>query len=180
MKWIPDETKPQKPALRANGKPYSVIIPAGTRLGRRLRKGERRENARIITKENAREMAKRSGDIRAEAAARGMVSGVNKALKRYDEKGELVLPVGTPLQAWEALTEKFVEKFMTSGSLKSMSDALLVAGKVTGMYEEKTEQSSTSPVLAGLEDAQVLLQVFNFYDNHRPELADVIDAETVP
>ena len=90
------------------------------------------------------------------------------------------MPVGTPLQAWEALTEKFVEKFMTSGSLKSMSDALLVAGKVTGMYEEKTEQSSTSPVLAGLEDAQVLLQVFNFYESHPREEGMVIDAEVVP
>jgi hypothetical protein len=142
---------------------------------------KKRVVGRPLTSETARELALKSWDTRREKAAEGMAEAVEAAVGQVLD-GKDVNPHAWKTEAWKKVIGRATEVYMKSDSIRGMSEMASFIGKATGMIREnvKEEQKTPENQLLGLDDAKVVLQVFNFYKNdfkHSPENMDVIDAE---
>jgi hypothetical protein len=110
-----------------------------------------------------------------------MMEAVNEALAKMAETGEFSVPHKTPVDAYKDFIKHITRTYMKSDVLKSMSDAGAFISRATGMLDDKgTNEKEDSLPVSGLEDARVIMQVFNFYQKSQLETApDVIDANFV-
>jgi hypothetical protein len=136
---------------------------------------------RPLTSETARAASLKGWEIRREKAAEGMAEAVEAIVGKLIE-GEPVDSHKVKTEAWKKVIGRATEVYMKSDSIRGMSEMASFIGKATGMIREnvKEEQHTQENQLLGLDDAKVVLQVFNFYKNdfkHAPENMDVIDAE---
>lgn len=115
-------------------------------------------------------------------AGAGMISAVNARLKEIIKDANIPL-VKTPQQAWEFVIAHNVEILLRSTSLKGMADMTEKIGKATGMLHEasKNDTGTQEVAMAGLAEANVILQVVNFYNTDYKKALNgeekVIDAE---
>lgn len=134
-----------------------------------------------ITKENARAMQARRWEIAREKAAQGMAAAVEEIVDKLED-GKPVHPAHIPTDAWFHVIKRATERFMKSESIRGMSEMGNFIGKHTGMTHEpaKGEQEGSNLPFYGLEDANVFMQVINYYNtDYKNELdaVNVIDAE---
>jgi hypothetical protein len=109
-------------------------------------------------------------------AAEGLQEAVDEILAEMDN-GILPKKTNTPAEAWKHIMKKATKEFMHSTSLKGMSDMASFIGKSTGMTRDVQagdKEPAALPMLEGLEDARIILQVF--YGN-MPEIEERLDAD---
>jgi hypothetical protein len=170
MEWIKKEWDATK---------YKKIWQPGEKRGRHLQKGEVIAGGTIFTKETGAQLARIAIDKRKARAAEGMLEAVNEILEEAGRTGKVKFKAGTPEEAYKQVIKHITKTYMKSNVLKSMSDAGSFISKATGMFDEKEEVKGTSVQDSGLEDARILLQVFNYYQDGQKQLPDVVDATIV-
>jgi hypothetical protein len=183
MSWFTDEEENKPKGVPIIEEATGIKLwPAGVPRGGRMKKGERPAGAKLITKENAAFMHARRREIAQQKAAEGQRIAAEKYYKTIMKNDGKSLPRITDYDAWALVNEKMAGEFFKSTSLKSMSDAMSVMGRASGMLEErgdKQEQANELPI-HGIEDARVLLQIINIYESgEKPKPPDIIDAEVL-
>jgi hypothetical protein len=165
----------------------------GEKRGGAIKKGERIEGAHIITKENTQLYHSRRRELAQQAAAEGQRRAAEKYVNQM-KKGDDVPVVVSDVEGWALANEKMAEIFFKSSSLKSMSDALSVMGRASGMLIDKKEDSGgngNGHSGIDVDGARRILQINNYYGSEfKKELEEkekvekevskeVIDAEFV-
>jgi len=170
-KW--EERKiPLEPARLVEVRPNGVKVYSG-KLGRCLQKGETiyKPNWTPATAALARKTRYEKAQQR---AAEGIQRAVNERLELLADGKEVSL-VNTPIDAIEHISHHATEVFLNSHSPKGMSDLghfILKAADLVRPENEKSQSSGDLP-LAGLDDAQNIIQIFNFYQERPQEFIDV-------
>jgi hypothetical protein len=177
--WL-GEIKPVTPnieSFRLSDKGAHAILVGSRRDGNRWKKGEISESLleHSLTSEKAVELHKQYTESRHKAAQEGLMAGVNAVIdKAVEENGKLKIKIGTPLQAYSVIVQKFTELYMESKDLRYMSNSLLALSKVTGMHVEAEPDARKQSGMT-LEDSNVIFQIFNNSDKPMSP-QDVIDA----
>lgn len=144
----------------------------------RLRKGESIAGAHRFTKESAHLAVARKRELAEASAAEGMRRAAEKNFAKL-RNGET--PHVSDYGAWELANEKMADVFFGSTSLKSMSDALSVLGRTTGMLVDRKESdnSGAGKGIISMDGATLILQVYRNFEEQKvkEKEEDAVDAE---
>lgn len=129
--------------------------------------------ARRINSVQAREMALRKHQLARENAAEGLLTALQEKMKG----GDIPLPK-VPVEAYKHLIRHAVDVYLKTDSARGLSELGNFISKAAGMVVDPAElRAEQAPDNGTLTDANIILQVFNYYDEHPDEHADAIDAE---
>jgi hypothetical protein len=136
-----------------------------------------------LTSETAALAAKRRWEIYHEKAAEGMAEAVDEYMAKVQGGTAKSLARSLPQDAWKHVLKRATETYLNAHELRGMAEMGKFIGHTTGMLREITKDSREdydTPQMSGLEDARVIMQVFNFYKSDYNDIVDeidVIDAE---
>jgi hypothetical protein len=177
-KYIPP-VRPKAPIVRVTPAEEAAIRLSGKHLS----KGQLPHGATPFNKETGAAAIKRRWDAARLAAQEGMIEAVNEANEKFDKFGTSALPkLTTPPEAFKYIIKHATDVYLLSHSPKGLSDLGGFIGKSTGLVKDVTdmrEEQSVDPSMLGIDDAKVILNVFNIYNEKKKYEGEVVDANAV-
>jgi hypothetical protein len=146
-------------------------------VGRGAAPGHHPPGAVLITTETGRAMANRRWAMAREKAAEGLKTAVEKHIEKTGGKAISTLEGDHSPEAWGKMIEHAATIFLNSNSARGLSDLGAFVGKSAGMLLDPNVKVEAEQSREGsLDEARVLLQVFQFFDGEKKEEGEIIDA----